>query len=342
MNPVTRPPIKFDHLALVGIAFRELTHEALRVLDDVKIPSATQTLTNLEDNLENPIVEFAYIEKCNAVLLLAVFQELPDQAFLDDFVKAWQKLSGHHFVQHKSHIISLRGLDALIYLFETSIGLHSVVIGDSQVYSQVRDPIRVGAKASSKSVFREIMWLMRRVRSDIQTKTQLHRGFTSLERLACLLIDQELKRNESVAVVGLGNSGRLVTKILKKEQKREVFVTARSSDAIEAVFLRYGGKQSQFMPQGYLQSIAGLVLALENNEETRAYADYLKGQIEKTSAIRIVVDLSSPPLLTFPVKVPRFSDITTLSEMAQKVVRDRSKDIEVAKRFIRDLLGKLT
>ena len=176
------------------------------------------------------------------------------------------------------------------------------------------------------------------VEKEIQAKTGLHRGYTSLERLACWLINKELNDNEPVAVVGLGSSGRLVTKVLREEQKREVLVANRTLEDLDIMVSRYDSKPARFMPQDYLQSVCGVVLALENNEETRKYAEYFQGQYAQVPHLRIVIDLASPPLLKPIPNGICFADITTLTEMAQNVVKDRSKDINLSKAIIQEMV----
>jgi glutamyl-tRNA reductase len=330
--------LKETDLVVAGIAFRELSHQTLGVLEDVKIPEYKRSRERVERAFGLPLAEFAYVEKCNAVILVMAFEKPPHQSILNDCAKIWSNLTERKAAPHLSQMVSMSGLEACEYLLETSVGLHSVVVGDSQVYSQVREPIRSGANANSHSTFHALLRFMRKAEKKIRTTTKLHRGYTSLERLACMLVGQELRDNQAIAVVGLGSSGTLVTKIFHEERQRDVLVAARSQSAVDSIVSKYRVRPASLMPQDFVGSVGGIVLALDNNEDTRAYAEYLQGEIQRAHSVNIVVDLAAPPLISWALPGCRLADITTLSEMAQKVVSERAEYIEVSKRIIRGII----
>lgn len=326
------------NLVVLGIAFHGLSNRTLGVLEAVKLPLHKQGREAFEHAVGCALSEFAYIEKCNAVLLVMDFTEPVDDLRIERSKQAWCTLAGSSADMHRESMVALSGRQAHQYLLETAVGLHSVVIGDTQVYSQVRGPIATGASKSSKSTFRNLMRLMREAESKVSRETRLHRGYTSLERLACLRIQETLNEAQAVAVVGLGSSGRLVAKILCEKQDREVFVAARSHEVVDEVTRKYSASPTVLNPLAFVSRVRGIVLALDCNEETRRYAKDLQKEVERIGSLLILIDLASPPLLKWAIPNCQIVDITGLSEMAQKVVAERKEYTKAAKNIVRTII----
>ncbi|MGQ0557151.1 MAG: hypothetical protein ACT4PN_14545 [Nitrospiraceae bacterium] len=339
--------VREHSLVVAGIVFSELSPQTLQILDDVKLPLHSRTCDVFQCALGNHISvnEFAYAEKCNAVLLIADLNGECDNSILDSYLEAWCKLTNNKARRYISSIpqntILKYGQEAYRYLIETAVGLHSVVIGDSQVYSQILNPIKQSANKDSNSTLNQLFRLMKKAERAVQEKTQLHRGYTSLERLACSHICKKLDEKLAIAVVGLGSSGSLVTKILCEEYKRTVYVANRNQAKCNEAVRKYGAKQADFHPPDFLKEVGGLVLALDNSAETRTYAEYLQSEISSVNTIQVLIDLAAPPLTQWALHAGESIDISGLSEMAKSVLNKRETCAEEARCIIEDIVKKI-
>lgn len=120
--------------------------------------------------------------------------------------------------------------DAALHLMEVACGLHSQILGEDQIITQVRNAIELALEARTTDAALAALF-RRAVTAGKRAKTQFPalRGAPSLGTRCCEMLEQELGglMGKSVVVIGNGQMGRLAATLLH-EAGAKVAVTLRS------------------------------------------------------------------------------------------------------------------
>lgn len=188
-----------------------------------------------------------------------------------------------------------------LHLFEVAAGLHSAVVGETEVLGQVRRAAEVAEAERSagpvlSGLFRRAVQVGRRVRSD----TAIARGTTSLSQVALSLAAEQLGgslEGRRVVVLGAGEMGEgLVRGLADRHGAAEVVVVNRTRRRAEELSGAVGGRATGFEDVGAALAGADAVLVSTGAPEPVLDA----GMLAPAAAGRpageplVVVDMSVP------------------------------------------------
>ena len=158
--------------------------------------------------IEHPTI----INKCNGTLMIAETQNVDKNLAYDLLKKLWidclddEKKKEFQPLIYK--INNFYGKESLIYLAETAVGIHSLVYGDIQVYSQVINGL------NNDKYYDNIVKLLNEIMLDVRKNTNISDGNVSLERvLADCVVRDGLN---DIVLFGYGKSGKLIAKALSE------------------------------------------------------------------------------------------------------------------------------
>jgi glutamyl-tRNA reductase len=143
----------------------------------------------------------------------------------------------------EAHSYARRGQEAVVHLFRVAAGLDSVVHGEAQIIGQVRDALehpstRRIAGPLLLRLFQNALAAGKRVR----TETEIGRGAVSLAGAALGLLGREAGSLAplSAVVLGAGDTGRLVARLLRKAGVGHLTVANRTLERAAAVAAELG------------------------------------------------------------------------------------------------------
>jgi glutamyl-tRNA reductase len=148
--------------------------------------------------------------------------------------------SGVSVPEISKHQILLYNKDATQHLFEVAAGLDSLVLGEGQILSQVKQVVKSGQGVPGFD--RKISGLLKQaisVGKRVRTETNISSGSVSVSSAAVELA--LMKRSESsfgdarVLVIGAGKMGKLVIKHLVAKGCRKMVVVNRSEEKVNAI-----------------------------------------------------------------------------------------------------------
>lgn len=153
-----------------------------------------------------------------------------DLTLLQRLVKRRSGLSAAELDQHT---YVRRGADAVAHLFRVTAGLDSAVYGEAQVLGQVRDAYQKAATLDIcgthlHRLFQSALFTGKRVRSE----TRIGRGAASVASAAVRMLQREIKSLQDAAtiVLGAGETGALVARLLRKRGVERLWIANRSED----------------------------------------------------------------------------------------------------------------
>lgn len=234
----------------------------------------------------------------------------------------------------------LEGLAAARHLFNVSVGLDSVVVGEDQILHQLREclsdrrlpaadqcPIDVGSRTPGAVALHPVLERLFQIGLHLGRETRSWRegpprslADVALDRAAATagpLIDRR------VLVVGAGRMARLVA-IAANRLGAHVLVANRSSDRAAALAWDAAGEPVPFGPDAPLPDVDAIIPAIPARWPLSAVARtaLLAGNMP-------VVDLSSPPALDAATRADlgaRYTSVDDLARSPQDEMRTRLRN----------------
>lgn len=158
-----------------------------------------------------------------------------------------------------------QGAAALTHLAAVAAGLDSMVIGETEIFGQLKDAYRAAQEAQAVTgrmhrIFQRVFSIGKKVRSS----TQVTAGPTSVGAAAVLLAQRILGdlSGANVLVVGAGDVARTTAQSLKSRGAQSIFVANRSYDRAAELAERVGGRVirfSEWVP--YLEQIDIVIIS---------------------------------------------------------------------------------
>lgn len=208
-----------------------------------KVAEAALQLSSLPGFAEGVV-----LSTCNRVELYANHQ-LDEQG-------ASQQLINHlceHFKlepEHREALVTypLHGAEAARHLFRVVSGLDSMVLGETEIFGQVKDAYQTALQAGStgralNKLFQQAFSVGKKVRNE----TQIQRGSTSVGSVAVDLAEKvhDLSRCR-IMLVGAGEMSRTCAQSLLSRGASSIIVSNRSHDRALEMAAEMGGSALRF------------------------------------------------------------------------------------------------
>lgn len=142
------------------------------------------------------------------------------------------------------------GASALAHLARVASGLDSMVVGETEIFGQLKDAYAAALEAGttgalSNRLFQHIFTIGKKVRSS----TQITSGPTSVGAVAVQMAQEVLHKGlagSNVLVVGAGDIAGSTAKSLRSRGAESIFVANRSYDRAKVLAERVNGKVIRF------------------------------------------------------------------------------------------------
>lgn len=203
-------------------------------IPEAEWPRAIEELCSL-----NHIEEAGVLSTCNRMEIYVV--ALSRHQGIREVTEWMSKTSGIPVLELRQHLILLSDADAAQHLFEVAAGLDSLVLGEGQILSQVKQVVRVGQGANGfgrniDGLFKHAITAGKRVRAE----TNISAGAVSISSAAVELALMKLPKAKSpsarMLVIGAGKMGKLVIKHLAAKGYSRIVVVNRSEDRVSAIW----------------------------------------------------------------------------------------------------------
>ena len=328
-------PIK---ITCVSLNFQRLDDMALNALFNAQLDFNSEAISTFKQSLGFPVEQISIIKKCNAIIIVFCYFE----KFSNDFVRSrvlstWDKLSKGGIIKSIRHIKFFEDIEALKYLGECSVGLHSVTLGDSQVLSQINDALRSAAAIQPENPTLHLIssWL-KKISYEVKLRTNLCQGNTSMERIATERINRIFEKQEKITLIGFGKSGKLIAKIITEEMGYCLKIANRSAGALSEIKGSNDIKVVDLHNYSEIIDSACIVFAVDSNEHTIEYFKELSRYLNKSVfKPKLLIDLGSPSIIKEEVGINTFT-IKDISIEANKIITKRNLEINKA----RDIINK--
>ncbi len=183
------------------------------------------------DSLRNEVPEGMILSTCNRTEIYAVGNEGDD---VEGEIFSW--LHQYHSVPEEvlrraSYVH--RGHEAVDHIFRVASGLNSMVLGEPQILSQIKDALESARERESVGPTLQRLALdALTIGKKARTSTDIARNNVSIAHAAIDLAEMELGsfRHTNVTILGAGKMATLAAKLLRARGCERIFVVNRTLD----------------------------------------------------------------------------------------------------------------
>ena len=201
-----------------------------------------------------------------------------------------------------SHFYQLSDSEAAIHLFRVASGVDSLVVGESQILSQVRQALETAQQnGSARLLLNELFQRSLRVGKRARAETDIGRGRLSVSTAAVELASQVFENIETcrALLVGAGEMCELTARYLVDAGVEHLLVTNRTLARGEELARRFGGEAAPF------ETLATQLATVDIVISSTAATDYVISPGDLRHAMR---ERRGRPLFLIDIAVPRDID----------------------------------
>ncbi|MCA8991771.1 MAG: glutamyl-tRNA reductase [Planctomycetaceae bacterium] len=323
--------------------------------------SSEEELARAYDELRDrfPNSEHVVISTCNRVELYSA-QEDPEDApshqQLAQFFSEFHRVPLNDFF---NDLLEQSGPAAVRHLFEVASSVDSMVLGETQIVSQVKTAYETATKTEANgpltnALFQRALLVSSRVR----TETKLVEGRISIASVAVGEFGKSIFSNfsdKTVLILGAGEMAQETLRYLQDEGVKRILVCNRSKERGTAIAQEFGGEYHGWDELTSLLGIADVIVCTTGATEPVVTREMFR-LVRKKSGSRpvFILDLGAPR--DVEVGVGEIDDnvflydIDDLEATCNKNRRLRAKELEKAQgiiseeteRFMHDIYYKAT
>src|SRR5579885_3692413 len=332
-----------DHrLVIIGVNHRTApvkVRERLAYAEDEIVPA----LRRLHASVAPAISEAALLSTCNRVEIVGVsgdFAAASEAAVR--FIAEDRKLSAENFA---ASIYRFEGRDAARHLFRVGASLDSMVVGEPQIFGQLKLAYAQAVAAGCAGLilhraFHRAFSVAKRVRR----ATLIGHGAVSLGSVAVALAARifDTLADKTILLMGAGEMGEAVARQLKRRGVEALLVTSRSFERAVGVARALGGTAVPFGDHLPYLKLADVVIGALSVERPILTAPEFEPIIrERHYRPMFLIDLGVPR--NFDERLNSFEnlylyDIDDLGQVAHQTRSAREREAEKAEAIVNDEL----
>ena len=286
-----------------------------------------------------PGSEAVVLSTCNRVELYTAQENdgaAPTQEELAGFLSSFHGVPLEDFL---GDLLLQSGPDAVGHLFRVCSSVDSMVLGEPQIVSQVKQAYRLAEQNAAcgpltNALFQGAIRVSKRVRSE----TRLSEGRVSIASVAVGDFARGIFDrfdDKTVLVIGAGEMAEETLQYLKADGVREVLVVNRSLDRAEALAQKWGGRGYGMDQLGELLARADVVVAATGSDRPIVDLEmFTRARSGRGDRPVFVLDLGAPrdvdPAVAGVDENVFLYDVDDLQETCQRNRSQRSGEIEQA------------
>lgn len=255
--------------------------------------------------------------------------------------------AGRGNVDMASLFYSHLGADALEHLCRVLSGLDSMVLGETEIFGQVKTAYQMALDAGvtaacANKTFQKAFTIGKRVRTD----SQIHAGATSVGSVAVELAEQIFGdlSGTRVLILGAGEMSRVTGRALHVRGAEGIYVANRSFDRAVELAGMIGGQAIRYDVWGdYLRDIDVVVAATAAPHCIITRETLLPLRAPRKYRSLFLIDISVPRNISpdvADIDEVYLYDIDTLTQLADEAKRSREQEVSRCEAIIQDNISK--
>ena len=315
-----------------------VTHQNVDIskINSFVIPSLDETdliarLSSLKQQFK--LDELVYLSTCNRVAYLMYWTGVIDDDFVNEFFSTINPNVEVEVQSIENQINVYEGSEAVNHIYEVASSVDSLVIGEREIFRQVRNAIEISAK---NGLIGDHFRLLEKHLIPSVKKVYSHTRIGE-RPLSIVFLGFELMKTESVSLqdrillIGAGETNALMAKFLVKEGFTNMKVLNRTLENAQALAGKIGSEYGTLDAIKSELNTAKVVITATSSTKPLV----LNTEVENLSHSIIFIDLSVPSNVEKRIgETHRLIDIDQLRGLAARNLELRKKEIKLAKQII--------
>jgi glutamyl-tRNA reductase len=246
------------------------------------------------------------------------------------------KHTGNHKEDFEKYGFVYQSEIAIQNLFEVSTGIDSQILGDLQIFSQVKEGVEFSKKHNVLDAQMDrLLQFVFQANKEVQSNTTISKGAASVAHAALLKIRQNTQNlfSKKILLFGTGEIGQRTLENLNSQTKAEIVIVNRTDEKAIRLAEEHNVRSVSIekLEEEILSSDV-LVVATASKNYTIS-----EEHIKNINSKKLFIDLSVPRNIDPKVSDNNYIelfDMDQLNSEADKTLNDRKKDIPKAKTII--------
>ncbi|QEG43859.1 glutamyl-tRNA reductase [Roseimaritima ulvae] len=245
-----------------------------------------------------PAAEVVLLSTCNRIELYtgAADGPIPDDQDVAGFLAHQRSLPADGLLDHLVH---LDGPEAIEHLFTVAASLDSMVIGEAQIISQVKQAYELACDSGSTGPLTHAAFqAANHVAKRVDRETSIHRRRVSVPSVAVGEVVPEFfdtLSDKSIVLIGAGEMGEETLRYLIDAGAKRIHVVNRSLDRAQEIVGRLAGTAHPWSDLDALLTKADLVVSTTGATDTLiGYDNFLKIHEARYERLLLILDLAVP------------------------------------------------
>ncbi len=246
------------------------------------------------------------------------------------------KHTGNHIQDFEKYGFIYQSDKAIQNLFEVSTGIDSQILGDIQVFSQVKEGVEFSKKHNVLDAQMDrLLQFVFKANKEVQSNTTISKGAASVAHAALLKIRQNTQNlvAKKILLFGTGEIGQRTLENLNSQTKAEIVIVNRTDEKALRLAAEHNVRSVSIekLEKEILNSDV-LVVATGSKNYTIS-----EEHIKNINSKKLFIDLSVPRNIDPKVSennLIELFDMDQLNSEADKTLNNRRKDIPKAKTII--------
>jgi len=242
------------------------------------------------------ILELSVLSTCNRTEIYSLVRD-PERAG-GLIGRAADELKGVPHMSNGRYTYFLRGPEMVRHLFRVASGIESLMVGEPQILGQLRDAYKLADRSRfTGAILSRLLNTALHVGKRARTETRIGEGSVSV---ACAAVEMALKvfdglEKHTVAVVGAGETGRLVATHLAERNPARLLVLNRTFDRAAQLAEEVGGQARPFEALDAVLAEADVVATATSAPRPLLRSDGLSEIVKsRRTGPLVLVDISTP------------------------------------------------
>ncbi|MBT8387832.1 MAG: glutamyl-tRNA reductase [Ignavibacteria bacterium] len=185
--------------------------------------------------------------------------------------------------------------DVARHLFRVVSGLESVVLGEYQIQGQIKDSYSVAcSEKTADKILHKLFHAAFRAGKSVRTHTKIGSGKQSLSGVAYQLIDEAVKKDDAITIVGVNENTRIVSEKLYKSRFTNLNFINRTLYKAEELAEKYNGTAFSFDKIVEPLSKSKCLFSCTGSPEYIIPSDLLNKIYDQTNCPGLIIDMAIP------------------------------------------------
>lgn len=328
--------LRLENLQIIALTHKNLPLDLIGKFH-VSEENQEKQLGDLKIKLN--LEELLFICTCNRVEIVMYSKNNFNQSFISKVLKSITTAEDSEIEEASDGAETFLGLEAARHLFKVASSIDSMVIGEREIITQVRNSYeRCRNFNLTGDNIRLVIRKTIEIAKEIYTKTSISRKPVSVVSLAYhKLLDFNVGLDARFLIIGAGQTNKTMTRFLKKHGFKNFHIFNRSIQNAEKLAVEIKGIPHALDQLENFQEGFDVLITCTGSVETVVTKEIYSNLVNGDSNQKIIIDLSVP--INFEASINdqfniKLINVKELKKTADLNILERSKDLNFCEEII--------